>query len=269
MGFKVISETPQTVWAPITDSDTLYIGQLVKCAGNEGVQPAGTASGNADTTGKGYLYGIIVGTSNSTPLYNSTYKTEYITDATPKASTTIFTGVEGPWSKGDHQAMVEIAIINPSTVIRGPIYKGAVGTVLPEHTVAASKGHYANCTLDSTPKAGFSAGDAVGYMTAYFRTGSNAGTYRLLDSTSSVSLTWDKNLYASASNDDKVILVNGLRPNGYSKFYLDSESLFINNANTASANYYIGSVVRLDLRESGNEFCDFTFAPCHFDPKRA
>jgi len=106
-------------------------------------------------------------------------------------------------------------------------------------------------------------------MTAYFRKGANAGTYRLLDSTSSISLTWDKSLYASATHDDVVILVNGLRPNGYSKFYLDSESLFINNANTASANYYIGNVIRLDLRESGNEFCDFTFAPTHFDPKRA
>ena len=268
MGFKVISGSPQTVWAPIADSDTIYIGQLVKCAGNEGIEPAGTASGAADTTGKGYLYGIVVGTNNSTPAYNSTYMTEYITDATPKASTTIFTGHEGPWSKGDHQAMVEISIINPSTVVRAPIYKGAVGTVLPEMTVTASKGHYANCTIDTTYKHGF-AGQTQHYETAYFRTGANAGTYRLLTSSSTIGLTWDKSLYASASNDDKVIVVKGLRTNGYSKIFLDSESLFINNATTSTVNYYIGNVVRLDLRESGNEFCDFTFGPPHFDPKRA
>ena len=270
MGFKVISGSPQTVWAPIADSDTIYIGQLVKCAGTGGgISPAGTASGAADTTGKGVLYGIVVGTNNSTPAYNSTYRTEYITDATPKASTTIFTGHEGPWSKGDHCAMAEVSIINPSTVVRAPIFKGAVGTVLPEMTVTASKGHYGQATIDTTLQHGYSAGTSY-YGTAYFRTGPNAGAYRLLTSqSSSICLTWDKDLYAAASNDDKVIVVKGIRPNGLSKIFVDSESLFISNAVTSTVNYYLGQVVRLDLRESGNEFCDFTFAPPHFDLKRA
>ena len=267
MGFRIIQGSPQIVWAPITDSDTLYIGQIVKCAGNEGVQPAGTASGAADTTGKGVLYGIVVGNNNKTPVYNSTYRADYITDATPKASTTVFTGVEGPWSKGDKQAMVQIAILTPTSVVRGNIWRGAVGTALPENTVKASNAHYANCTIDSTPKS-FMKLMPRHYNTAYFRTGANAGTYRLLDSASTIGLTWDKNLFASASHDDKVIIAKGLRSNGYSKLFVDSESMYIDNTVSATTSYYVVNVLRLDLREQGKEFCDFMFLPEHFSPKR-
>lgn len=268
MGFRVIQGSPQIVWAPIKDTDTLYIGQLVKCAGNEGVEPAGTASGAGDTTGKGYLYGIVVGTNNKTPLFNTTYRSDYITDATPKASTTTFTGVEGPWSKGTKEAMAQIAIITPCTVIRGDIWKNAVGVVLPAHSVAASNGHYGCATIDSTYKHGYSA-VTQHYGTAYFRSGANTGAYRLLTGSSTLGLYFDKALYASASNDDKVIVVKGLRTNGYSKMFVDTESMFISNSITSTVNYYVVDVLRLDLRESGHEFCDFMFSPMHFDPKRA
>lgn len=283
MGFSIVHGSPQTVWCPITDSETLYVGQLVKTNEHspvafkneyEGASPLGAASGKSDTTTKGIPFGIVVGTNNATPVFNSTYNAEYITDATPKASTTRFTGVEGPWTKGGRVAMVEVAVITPSTVIRGPVRNGNTtgGVNLVEDTVAASKGHYKNCTLDHSGQGKTFAGSTAagkGWGTIYFRTGTAAGQYRCSQDNASNDCTWGKALYAACSHDDKVIRVNGLRPIGPGRMQLDSESMFIEAYADASTNHYTVNVLRLDLSQKGNEYCEFMFGGDHFAGYRA
>lgn len=270
MAFSIAhyGEPPQVIWCQVTDGDTIYVGQLVKIGTNEGVDPLGSASGAADTTNKAIPLGIVVGTNRKVPQYSSTYKTEYITDVSPASNTNEYVLVDGPYPKGDNVAMVEVAIITPNTVLRGPIFRGAVGTALTQNTVTAAQGGAIHATLDSGVTFADTSVTST-YETAYFRSGANRGTYRVLDSRSSVGLTWDKPLKSSASNDDQVIIVPGLRPCGIARMQTDSEAMYIDGTANASSNYWSILVHRLDLAKTGEEYAEFRFSTCHFDPVRA
>lgn len=272
MGFEVVQGSPQTIWAPIVDSDTIYVGQLVKFAkGTEGVQPLADAQGAGDTTAKQVVLGVCIGTNNKTPNFNTTYNTEYITDATPLSSTTEFVGVEGPYPKGGKVAMAKIALITPSTVVKGPVRDGGVSTAMTEATVTEPGNASAvGCTVDGIGWPN-TVGDAhVGSSTIYFRTGNNKGQYRIKDNDDSTNQTWDKPLYSSVSSGDKLVAVNGLVPVGPARMALGTEALYIDGGDAnSSADYFAIIVHRLDLSESGNEYCEFRFASCHFDPLRA
>ena len=77
MGFEVVHGSPLKIWCPVdmadTGTETLYVGQLVK-AGSDGVLNLGQASGIADLTNKVVPFGVVTGTNNKTPVFNSTYK---------------------------------------------------------------------------------------------------------------------------------------------------------------------------------------------------
>lgn len=276
MPFKIAHGNPQIIWAPITDSDTLYVGQLVKFYGNEGLQPLGAPSGGADTTNKSVVYGIVIGTNRYVPSHDTTYNTEKVTDATPSGNTVELVNVEGVWSKHDKVFMVQVAVIDPSTVIRGDLRNGSISTNLSARTVAASKGHNAQCTLDSgcgiarlyKPNDADVGVTATFSGTVYFRSGNAMGNYRLLDLASSIHMKWDKPLAKAASHDDTVVVAPGLPPVGWGHMLTDSESMYVDVSSDNSTNNWIVMVHKLDLREAGNEHVDFRFATCHFDPMR-
>ena len=104
----------------------------------------GAATGAADTTSSpsSVPFGVVVGNNLKNPAYNSTWQANAITDATPLASTTEYAMIEGVWAKGDKQAMVQVALITPETVIKGPLYNAALGTAptLLTATTAVSAG---------------------------------------------------------------------------------------------------------------------------------
>lgn len=273
MSFKIVHGNPQIIWCPIVDSDTAYVGQIVKYQDNEGIEPLSTASGVADTTNKSVVFGIVLGTNRYSPLFSSTYNTDYVTDATPAGNTVELVGVEGPYSKHDKTFYAQVAIIDPSCVIRGDIRDGSVSTLIPQRTVAASKGHAGQCTLD-TGIGGrvykpHSASAAYANGTIYFRSGNAMGQYRILDQASSIHLKWDKPLANNASHDDVVVGVLGLTPLGRCQMQTDSESLYVDAFANASTNNWHVIVTKLDLREAGNEHVDFRFQTCHFDRARA
>jgi hypothetical protein len=273
-GFSVVHGSPQTIWCQIVDSDTIYTGQLLMSAHqDEGVAPLGQASGLADTTGKKVVFGVCVGNNARTPTYNSTYKTESITDASPASNTAEFVGMEGPSGKGGNEQWVQVAIVTPETVLRGPIFNRSYGTALPECTVEASHGHANQCTIDTTPNYSHLGATTVmshkAYQCSYFRKGVNAGTYRITDGNSSINFTWDKALRTAASHNDVIISVNGLKPWGHARMQTDTESMFIDGTAAASANNWEIFVHRLDLSTKGQEFCEFRFANQHFDFTRA
>jgi hypothetical protein len=269
-GFGIVSGSPHLVWCQIDTTDQLYIGQLVHCSNKQidGVAPMGKAAGAADTTNKRVPYGIVVATNNASPVFDSTYNVETITDVAASSNDrehNIPVGEpHGMFGKND---MVQVALIDPTTVIRGPIRRRAAGggSAIRERTVAT-----ATSTTQVVITKGGIAGDSDSVrtqQTVYFRSGANAGEYRITDSSSSTVVHWDKALANSPTTSDTLVLAPG-RPNGTSYVQVDSESMFINSNGDASTNYYVINVIRMDLSEAGNEYVDFQFGGDHFAKAR-
>ena len=256
-------EKSQLVWCPVDGTDTLYHGQVVK-SGGDGVLPMGAAGGIADTDNKGVPYGVVVGTSNKTPVYNSTYG-EYITAAHAQASQVArdWTGVEGMWSKGDPQAMVLVARINPLTKIKANFYYTDKGTAITECTVTTGDtdgyGYTANAT-QFTPVADLA--------TSYCRKGLNRGLYRISDDATTTARTFDRAFPYDIVIGDVFVSVPA-RPIGLSYVQFDTESTFIDAAVSPASNYYVVNTERLDLSEKGKEYIIFTFTGDHFSFVRA
>jgi hypothetical protein len=264
--FTIVHNPGPRVWMPLVDSETVYVGSIVSLdnsAPTEGVRPIPVAAGASNTTNKDIPIGVVVGTNNRYPLFNTTYKTEYITDATPHGSTTEFVNVEGPWAKGDRQAMVLVEIIDPSSVIRGPLFDSDYGTVPTVGTVTTGNTDGLGCTTGAIQVA-----TVAVYSTAYFRSGANRGAYRIMDSASTTTHTWDKPTVHDIAIGDTLVAVN-LRTSGISRIQLDSEAMFIDIDEAVTADYFLVDVVRLDLSEPGNEYAEFRFNMDNFTAARA
>lgn len=262
MGFQVVHDACQAVWSPVINTDTLYVGQLVTSL-NEGVQPMTAATGAGDTTDKEVPFGVIIGTNKKTPTYSSTYNAESITYvAADAAGAEDYVMVEGPWAKGDRTAMVKVQPITSQTVLRAPLYTDTLGTAPTEAAFASGLS-----TLGGTASAVEEAGVAA-LSTLFIRSGAVAGSYRVTDDTSTTVMTWDGELNAAPGVGDTLVRIN-LRPQGTSRMQLGTEALFIDTGATVTTNYYLIDILRLDLRESGKEYVEFRFHPCHFDLVRA
>ncbi len=270
MGFSIVHGSPQTIWVPVTAADTLYMGAIVgqDIGGSvEGVTPLPVAAGAGNTTNKDIPFGVVVGNNNVSGniTYSSTYKAEGITEVAAGAihgSTTKYTGVEGPYPKGDPRAMVEVAIIDPTTVLRGSIFNGAVGTA-PTAT-AVTTGNAAGVAATTTATSDVAT--VAQFSTVYFRSGANRGCYRRLDSGSDTTHTWDMAVKEDVAVGDSILTVNGLNTFGLSLMQIDSEALYIDAAAALTSNYFHINVLRLDLSEPGNEYCEFQFIAENFCP---
>ncbi len=276
MGFTIVHGTPQLIWAPVQNGDTMYEGQLVKSMDN-GVAPLEQALNNADSanrstaellsvsgsSGGQAIFGVVVGTNLRTPTFSNTYNEASIAFATPPGATTeTYFGVEGPWAKGDTQAMVRVALIDPSITLRGQVRNSSsvVTTGMTVGTITASAGISATtATMGVTTVANMS--------TLYWRSGTVAGTYRILSSASTTTHTWDNSVAnstgASELNDDTVVTCN-LRPIGLSRMQISNEALWVDGSAAVTANYFEVFVTRLDLKDAGREYVDFRFASSAF-----
>jgi hypothetical protein len=265
-GFGIVSGSPHLVWCQILKGEQLYIGQIVKSSG-EGMTPIGKASGASDTSTKSVPYGIVVATNNATPVFDSTYNVETITESVASGNDREHNIPVGePHGIFGQVDMVQVALIDNTTVIRGMIKSRAAGggtnisaraiTTAGTVTSVIAKGGFVGSYVDKD------------FETVYFVDGANAGQYRILDSASSINLKWDATLKVTTAVGDQVKIVPGLVPNGYGKTQFDAESMFINAKADASSNYYAINVIRLDLSEDGNEYVDFQFLPEHFNPNR-
>lgn len=268
MGFEVVQGSPVELWVQIVDSDTLYAGQIVECQADEGAAPIGAAAGAADTTGKVIPYGVVLGFNLYNEAFDSTYKGNTGTDATPHGSTTEFVMHEGPFIRGDRVLLANIALITPETILKGPIYNGAYGTAptVGIVTTGSAGGTQATGTSVLCDVAG-----VADLGTVYFRSGANQGAYRVTDDTDdgTTAITWDKPTTYDVAVGDTLVRINGLRPNGPSYAQFDTESTYIDCAEALTTNYYVIDVIKLDLREAGKEHVLFKFNADHFALKRA
>jgi len=265
MGFQVVHNSPQTIWVPLLYGTTVYMGSIMAhdtsaIADREGMQMLPQAAGKWNDTNCDIPFGVAIGHNLRRPVFNTTYNTEYITSATPHDSTTEFVSLDGVWPKGGREHFVKVALIDPSTILRGNLVDSAVGTAPAVGTVTTGSG---TDGLDCTTSA-MSVATVAGYSTIYFRTGANKGTYRCLDSASDTTHTWDTPCYKDVAVGDKAVAVNVL-PVGLSRVQLLATGLTCFDIDEAVTSDYFGiDVIRLDLSEQYKEYVEFRWNIINF-----
>ena len=270
-GMEVVHGSPQMIWCTIKPTVTIYTGSLVciDLSGlDEGVIVRGQADGAADTTNKDCPLGVVVGNNLRKPLWDDTYKASYITEgaaAAPHTSTTEFVNMGGAYSKNEKRGMVQVAVITPHTVLRAPIYNNAVGTAPTLLTVTTGSADGLSCTTNATQNTPVADLDTI-----YFRTGANAGLYRITDDTSTTVRTWDVATNNDVAVGDTAVNVP-VRHCGFSyvRFGDDTVCSYLNCSETAATDYDVINVMRLDLEVAGQEYVEFSFGGDHFDLLRA
>ncbi len=269
MGFEVVHGSPLKIWCPVdmadTGTETLYVGQLVR-AGSDGVLNLGQASGIADLTNKVVPFGVVTGTNNKTPVFNSTYKANYITSAGSQTAQNArdFRMVEGVWSKGDPQAFVEVALIDCTTIIRGHLFDTTYG-VAPDVLTATTAGTGDGMITADSVLSTCTFTPVADLCTIYCRTGANAGIYRITVDSSTTVPQVDVAFPYDVTVGDTFIRVP-YRPIGISYAQTDTEATFFDCISSPATNYFVIDVIKLDLSVAGNEHLLFRFNPIHFDP---
>ena len=263
MSFSVVHGSPQTIWCPMSDAVTLYVGGLCMIDSSgplRGVEPLDVACGAFNETNADWPFGVVIGTNRKNPLYNTTYNAEYITspaaDDAHDGASIDYVGVEGPWAKGDPIPMVKVAVIGPSTVLRGRLMITAYGTAPSVLTATAITAAGLGCTTNGI---GFT--NEARMSTIYCRTGANAGAYRITDTTSTTVHTWTIAMRNELVIGDTFVAVP-IRFQGFSTIDFDAAAMYIDCAHTpavAGTDSFGVNVLRLDLSEAGNEYCEFMF----------
>lgn len=259
----IVHDSPHVVWMPMEYEQTIYMGGLVSQdngAAAEGIRQMPQAAGESNTTNKDIPLGVAIGHNLKRPLFSSTYKCEYITSATPLASTTEFVGHgASPYPLGGREHLVKVAVITPDTVLRAPICNAAIGVAPTEGVVSTASG---SDGLDCVASAS-DATTIAQFSTLYIRSGAQKGTYRLLSSGSTTTHTWDTPCYGAVAVGDIVLAINGLRTSGSSRMQIGATcASFIDCAEaltSTTGHYFWINVLRLDLAEKGNEYVEFVF----------
>ncbi len=276
MGFQVVEHEIRTIWAPVNfanSTDTLYEGQIVGSAlasnvpSGEGLLPIGAAAGHSDTTGAAVPFGVVVGDNNATKVFDTTYKGHSIASVGSQANQLArdWRGNEGMYGKGDPQALVKVAVIGPHTVLKGPLFYGAYGTVLPTVTN----------TTQSTTGLTITHAALTPTVSAYNHTwyaldGKNRGLYRVGYNAGATptSTTFYLGFPYDIEVNDTFRYCN-LRV-GTCMAQFDTESTYIEQSavSYASNDYYL-DVLEINLSSSGSEYVIFKFNGDQFGARRA
>jgi len=261
MAFERATGTPYSIWVPIAYTDTMYVGGFAAWdetdyADTDGLSMLPVAAGAFNVTNYDKPAGVIIGTNNRNPVFNSTGKCEYITSASPHDSTTEFVLTGGVYPGGAREPMVKIDMVDACTVLRGPLVDSAMGTAPAVGTVSTGSGAGTGCTTSA-----MSVASIDGFSTIYFRSGANKGSYRVNDNTASTTtFTWNIPLYADVSEAapwDTAVLVNML-PFGLSRAQLLATYGGAFDIDEACTSHYFGiDVLVLDLAEQYKESVTF------------
>jgi hypothetical protein len=275
MPFDIVEGESRVLWTATDGSSTYYKGQLVSIVaaskamiiGN--VVPLAVPAGIADLTNFQIPFGVVIGFNRRSPRYTTVgsmsleYDTAVITQEDQLARD--WTGAEGMYTKGDPQVLLQVATINCTTILRGPICTSALGTaptVVTDTGGADTTGYTTGGTTTASQLTG-----VADLTTIYCRTGKNMGLYRTTHDTTTISP--DCNIafpYDVASGDTfvRVPLKQGL-----SYIYIAGPGLYIDSVLGMATNYFAVMVYKLDLRDAGKEIAEFSFLPEHFTVRRA
>jgi hypothetical protein len=256
----------QTRWITVNDGVTVYVGSLIALntsAPLHGATVLPDSAGVANNTNKDVPFGVVIGTNRKEPLFSTTYNTEYITApaaADPHDGASIEYAMDG--QPGDPVSRVKIALIDSTTVLRAPIFNGAVGTGPTVGTVTTGSTDGLGCTTTAVQTA-----TVVGLSTIYIRSGANRGAQRIATSASTTVHTWTPAVKSDIAVGDTLVSVP-LRDWGLSTIMFDDVSMtFIDMADApdlAMTDRFLIQVVRLDLSVAGSEYAEFRFDGSHF-----
>jgi len=271
---EIVEGCVDVKWFPINPAGVIYMGSIVAydysaMATSEGIFVRGTAVGANNTTNKDRPFGVAIGHNLRYPVFSSTYLAESITDegATGlRTSTTDYVGVEGTHPKGAKQAMVQVGIIGPGTVLKAPLRNAAIGTAISELTSTAGN---ANGLTVTTGAADFTPTTA-GRSTIYCRAGLNAGQYRVCDDTSATVHAWDRQMLSSTATTGETYVKVPLRYGPSHALFGDGTVCsFIDCSNDPETNYDIIHVLEINLETAGREYVKFMFDGDAFSTTRA
>ena len=266
VGFEIVYSPQRPVWVPVDTTDTLAHGMLVYYgkatpANTGGVKVMPAAAGICDNTNHLVPFGVVIGDNNATPKYS--------TLSTALCSVQTITGVntaadqiardwrltEGMYSKGDPQAMVQVARITPETVLKG-YFKGSATvstTALSTLTLASS----AATTGFVTNSAQFT--PVAENHTLYCVSGNNAGLYRVGTSTDPATWAFTREWPYTPAVGDTFKAVNVRQ--GYCRMNVDTTyGLWIDNTAALTTHYYAICVHKISLATDGAEFAEFSFS---------
>ena len=259
---------PKQVWLPInmvTSASTMYYGQLCKMdsASFNGVAPLAAASGAFDTNSKERILGIVKGFNYYplTELNDSTYG-QYMTGVDTAAAQKAIQkmGNQGMFAAGDPNAMVQVELLNPHSVIEGNIWCTSLGTA-PTLLTASGTPTTTAITLNAP---GFT--PVAQMCTVYCRTGANAGIYRISSNTSTTAWTFTTAWPATPASGDTFVAVPYRVGMSYGQINSTSGylGLWLDGTASPATNYFGMMVLELDLRYAGMEKARFQFDPCHY-----
>lgn len=254
--FDVVKSSElQTIWLPVSNGQTIYVGQLVrKTSSSDYLVTFGSASGASTEK----PLGVVVATNNKEPVYSQTYNTNYITGVQSQAEQRArkFQGVQGMWALGDPIPMVQVKLIGPQTQIKASLFAGSFGTPPPVFNPAE------NNSTGNTLKRAEGSKSSVDYNTIFYcRKGANKGIYRVVTTSSNSSnvTTHNFNTYwpYPISTSDEFVQVNLCL--GISKIQIDSTGMYIDVTQTYSSNYYTVLVEEINLEIPGQEYAIIRF----------
>jgi len=279
--FTIVEGSGRTFWAACNGSSTYYLGQLVAWNAAQAthnssgtVSPLLTSTGVYGTTLRQCVAGVVVGFNNRTQLYTTlgNMKVEYgggtaVTQAAQLARD--WTGQEGMYKKGDTQALLQIAPIFPHTILRGPLYNAAYGTAPTELALTAVGGTDGMVTAATT--AANDAASILGMGTIYFRSGLNAGLYRVNKNTSNTAPSVTTAFPYQEAIGDKIVAVPIKQgQTGISILTNYGNYIDCGTAPVADGTGMFGvNVYKLNLETAGREYAEFAFMADHFARVRA
>lgn len=222
-----------------------YVGQLVRADANAGgmVEPVAGAAAGPDTTT--FVLGIVTGVVTS-PSFSSTYKGDGATYDTTQA-TLVANDPIGP-------AKVQVTLVTPTTLIRGPVVKDTVGTA-PERkacTTGSSDGlTFVVATIDTTVSQ---------YSTVYCSDGANRGESRKVTTGATTTQTVLVPFQNDIAVGDTFCIANVVEGQAHIDFDTQFQGI---DSSAALSNYYKAYVHELNLEKSGQEYAIFTLASSH------
>ncbi len=260
---------------PVNGTDTVYAGSLVYWNG-EGVTAIGAASGAGSTTTEKPIAGLVLGTNNETKVNHaggtiSGFSGEEITGLATQATLLARTqlGNRGMFIKGEKTAMVEIALLNSSSRLKGILRDGGAttpyqtGPTVQTVTTTSADGATATSTTAAT------VATVAHQSTVFVRRGANKDLYRVTSSASTTAFTLDVpftfDLTAGATPTEQFVVVNAKI--GLCRAQIDATGLYIDINAAVTADYYDIVVESLDLRVANEETVTFRFTSAMFDAR--
>jgi len=232
------------------------------------VVPLAVPAGAADTTNFQVIAGVVVGGNVRTPTYDSTwlansYGGAVATQAQQLARDIAFN--KGMYAGSDPQVLLDVAIVDPTTLIEGAIFHNAYGTAITEvvPTNTDDTTGWTSAATANTP--GWT--NVANLGTHYCRTGANAGLYRTSVNTTATAPQVTTAFPYDVTAGETFVSVPFKQ--GVSFIYISGPGMYINSYLTPATNYFTVIIEKLNLRDAGKETALFRFCPEHFDNARA